>query len=135
MPDPVLSQKRRHSDPPYLHEIQQVRKKQKVSHPTGSQPPSVFWDNLSKVWLTQNALRELDQRNNRAARNAHKERQRQVSNPLTRAALAKWKEENLPGIQSATEFLDCCTLRRLRDIQKFARLGGPDVSELRGVSL
>jgi hypothetical protein len=134
-PNPVLSQKRHHSDVPDLHETQQERKKQKVNHPTGSQPPSVFWDNLSKVWLTRNALRELDRRNNQAARSAHKQRQRQVLKPLTRAALAKWKKENLQTIQPAVDFLNCCTSRCLKDIQEFARLGGPDLSELRGVSL
>jgi hypothetical protein len=44
------------------------QKKQKLNHPSGSQTPGAFWDNLSKIWLTRNALRrELDRRSSQAS--------------------------------------------------------------------
>jgi hypothetical protein len=82
----------------------QAYKKQKVDHPSSSQLPAAFWDNLSVVWLTRNALRELDQRNKQATANGFQ--QRQLLRPVTR------------GI--------------LRNIQKVAKEGGLDLSELRG---
>ena len=43
---------------------QSQSKRQKLSHhSTGSQSPAAFWDNLSKVRLTEYALKELDRRN------------------------------------------------------------------------
>jgi hypothetical protein len=133
---PVYSRKRQHSEGPSLCETpQQLHKKQKVKHPSGTQTPAAFWDNLPKIWLTQNALRELDRRNNQAARSVFHQGRRQISKPVTRAALAEWtqKERSWRPTQSATEFLDNCSFLCLRDIQAFARLGGPDLSELRGV--
>jgi phage antirepressor YoqD-like protein len=108
---------------------QEVHKKQKVSHPTRSEPPAAFWDKLSRIWLTIYALRELDRRNNRGV--LHK----QISNPVTHTVLAKWKEENWQAIQPTVEFLDRCTSQRLRDIREFARLCDLDLSDLRGASL
>lgn len=83
---------------------EQLLKKQKVKHPSGSLLPAAFWDSLSKVWLTHNALRELDRRNT------------QIS-----------------AIQ-ATQSLRPVTSNDGKDIRRFARQGGPDLSELRGVS-
>jgi hypothetical protein len=130
----VNSRKRPHSELPSLHETpRQLQKKHKVNHPSDSQLPAAFWDNLSKVWLTRNALRELDQRNNRAAQSVLPHRQ--ISKPVTRATLARWKKENQQATHPAAKFLEYCTPQLLKDIQKFARLGGPDVSEIRGVSV
>ncbi|EED23188.1 conserved hypothetical protein [Talaromyces stipitatus ATCC 10500] len=81
---------------------EQLLKKQKVKHPSGSLLPAAFWDNLSKVWLTHNALRELDRRNT------------QIS-----------------AIQ-ATRSSRPVTSKDRKDIRRFARQGGPDLSELRG---
>jgi hypothetical protein len=101
---PVHSHKRPHSEQPSLDQTtRQVHKKQKVNHLSGSYPLAAVWDNLSKVWLTCNALRELDQRNNRAPRRVVQ--QIQFSRPLTRATLAKGKEENWQVNRPATEFL------------------------------
>lgn len=108
---------------------QQVAKKRGVSH--RFQSPAGFWDNLSQIWLTRNTLRELDRRNRRSSQPTS--RQGQIAKPVTRAALAKWKEENFEVHQPGADFLDHCTPQCLRDIQKFARRGGPDLSELRGV--
>jgi hypothetical protein len=84
-------------------------KRQKLSHP---QSPSTFWDNLSKVWLTRNALRELDRRNN----------QRTII-----------KEVDSLAYLPANDFLHHCSPQYIRRIQRYARLGGPDLSGLRGV--
>ncbi|KAF2807518.1 uncharacterized protein BDZ99DRAFT_338517, partial [Mytilinidion resinicola] len=56
--------KRQRSERPQPNGISQsASKKQRLSHPSGSQPPAAFWDNLSKIWLTKRALREQDRRN------------------------------------------------------------------------
>lgn len=84
----------------------QAYKKQKIEHPSGSLLPPAFWDNLSEVWLTHNALRELDRRNKQATANVSPKRQ----------------------------FLRPVTRNESKTIQRFARQGGPDLSDLRGVS-
>lgn len=84
----------------------QAYKKQKVEHPSDSLLPPAFWDNLSEIWLTHNALRELDRRNKQAT--ADVSPQHQFLRPVTRDVL--------------------------KTIQRFARQGSPDLSELRGVS-
>jgi hypothetical protein len=68
MPEPQLSnpRKRQPSEqrPLSVNETSQPQsKKQKLTHPSSPQLPVAFWDNLSKVWLTKRALRELDRRN------------------------------------------------------------------------
>lgn len=80
--------------------------KQKISHPARS-PPS-FWDNLSKVHLTKNALRELDRRNRDSARSARNFSRKQPYRRVTR--------------------------RFAVDLGTLVRQGGPDLSDLRGVS-
>lgn len=62
-----------------------------------------FWDNLSKVWLTRGALKEIDRRNA-----AH-------PTPPRRAS-------TLPSRKAYSESLE-----------RFARHGGPDLCHLRGV--
>lgn len=81
-------------------------KNRKIEHPSGSLLPPAFWDNLSEFWLTSNALRELDRRNKQATANVAPERQ----------------------------FLKPVTRNEAKPIQRFARQGGPDLSDLRGVS-
>ncbi|SLM36805.1 hypothetical protein LPUS_06491 [Lasallia pustulata] len=64
--------------------------------------PPAFYDSLSKVWLTRRALRELDRRNQLKSSG--------------RAPVRK------PLRQSSNR----------KDIQRFARHGGPELSDLRG---
>lgn len=67
-----------------------------------------FYDNLSKIWLTPLALQELDRRNHEEA----------LSNPvITQASIG-------PPVGAGTT-----------DLARFARMGGPDLSDLRGVSM
>lgn len=92
-------------------------KRQKLNHIiTGSHPPPAFWDNLSKIWLTEHALRELNQRNS------------QLASSIPRSQYRRAR-------QSASDFLRHCEPRTLKDIKLFARYGGSDLSDLKGVSI
>ena len=111
------------SDPhTHRHTEQHLR----LNH-TGSQPPLSYWDNLSKIWLTKRALKELNRRNKKP--NKHSPPHRQNRRPLTRSLLAKWAE----GQKSASEILHSCLENDLKEVKRFARQGGPDTSDLRGV--
>lgn len=81
-----------------------------------SHPPAEFWDNLSKIWLTTGALRELDRRNS-----------------STRFYHAESKKER-ENVQFAPEFLSDSSPTRLEVIKNIAASGGPDLTDLRGVS-
>lgn len=91
-------------------ELSQGRKRQ------SSHPPAEFWDNLSKIWLTTGALRELDRRNS-----------------STRVYHAESKKER-ENLQFAPEFLRDCSPTSLEVIRNLAESGGPDLTDLRGVS-
>jgi hypothetical protein len=137
MPDPQLSnpRKRQPSEqrPLPVNETSQSRsKRQKLSHPSGSQPPVAFWDNLSKVWLTKRALRELNRRN--TAPSPPRSSYQRPHRPVTRRARAELKKRHEPT-QSAAHFLCHCRPRCLKDIKLFARHGGPDLSDLKGVCI
>jgi hypothetical protein len=75
-------------------------------------PPEV-WDSLSKIWLTTDAIRELNRRNKQTKSNQSIQ---QLQTRLT-----------------SNEFLRHCTEEKLRDIKWFARHGGPDLLDLRQV--
>ena len=137
MLEPRLSNLRKRQrverDPSQLNgKSQPLLKRQKLNHSiyeAQSQPPVAFWDNLSKLWLTKRALRELNRRNTQAAPNPPSSRRRS-HRPLTRRILAELKKNS---IQSASHFLDHCTAKCLKDIKRFASHGGPDLSDLRSV--
>jgi hypothetical protein len=136
MPEPQLSnpRKRQPSEqlPLSVNETSQPRsKKQKLTHPSGSQLPVAFWDNLSKVWLTKRALRELDRRNTASSPRSPYQRPHRF---VTRRAYAELKKCHEPT-QSAADFLYHCGPRCLKDIKLFARHGGPDLSYLKGVCI
>lgn len=104
--------------------LQHPSKKQKLSYPT--RPPPTFWDNLSEIPLIRSALRELDRRDTKNTYSAHSWRRQQASHSTRRAA-------NTRSQLSATDFLGRCTQTCVRSIQRSARHGGPDLSDLRGV--
>ena len=123
-----LPQLNRTSQPPL--------KRGKLNHPHSgvrSRTPAAFYDNLSKIWLTKGALRELDRRNAQSAPSSRSSRQGSHK-PFTLQALAAL-EENYRLTQSASDFLRHCTLKCLRDIKQFAKHGGPDLLDLRGVCI
>ncbi|CRG92847.1 hypothetical protein PISL3812_09918 [Talaromyces islandicus] len=100
----IRSRKRHHSEQFSLEASPgPAQKKQKVDHPSDSQPPPAFWDNLSQVWLTHNALRELDRRNSEAS---------------VRQQIRSVKPVAGNELQSVP--------------RRFPRQGGPDLSDLRG---
>jgi hypothetical protein len=134
-PSGDLSGSRKHqcSKQPQLNEILQLAlKKQRLSHPSGYQPPAAFWDNLSKTWLTKRALRELDRRNTRAAPNPPHSLYQRVRRSVTRNFLAESKR-NRQTAQDTANYLRCCNPRKVKDVKLFARHGGPDLSGLRNV--
>jgi hypothetical protein len=136
MPESPLSgsRKRRHLETPQLNETSRpVSKKQRLSPPSGSQPPPAFWDNLSKLWLTKRALRELDRRNAQAAPSPLRSPHQRARRPVTRNSLAESKR-NCQTTHYTTEYLRY-EPRILKDIKLFARHGGPDLSDLRNVCI
>ncbi|KAM3065768.1 hypothetical protein ACMFMG_010006 [Clarireedia jacksonii] len=102
-------------------------KRQKLQHHEHVEPPE-FWDSLSKVWLTKRALRELNRRSTvlRSSRF-------QARRPITRNFRAK-QHKNAHKHISAAGFLRRCSPRRSKDVERFARRGGPDLSDLIGYS-
>jgi hypothetical protein len=137
MLEPQLSSSRKRQRPEPLQPNEAslpVSKKQKFSHPSGSQPPAAFWDNLSKIWLTKRALRELDRRNAEAALSPYRLPHRRVHRPLTRNFLAE-SNRNCQTTRYTTDYLHHCEPRILKDIKLFARRGGPDLSDLRNVCI
>ena len=107
-------------------------KRQKLNHPTTvSQPPSAFWDSLSKIWLTKSALRELNCRNSQPISSQPRSQSRR---PVTRNFFAELKRSRRVT-QSASDFLRHLEPGISKDIKRFARNGGPDLSDLRGVSV
>ncbi|KAL9034871.1 MAG: hypothetical protein Q9180_005169 [Flavoplaca navasiana] len=116
---------------PLLHHFSRdFCKRQKRSHPSGSQLPPAFWDNLSKIDLTKRALRELDRRNLQAALDSHLTYPRSRQ-PNTRRALAELKKSSQP-VTSAANYLYHCGTGVLKNIKQTARHGGPDLSNFRG---
>jgi hypothetical protein len=129
MSESCSSRKRKRTDQDTLHQTRTMRsKRQKLNEYPASQLPPAFWDNLFKTWLTKRALRELNRRNRH-----HRKRlpYPQTRQPITRNFLATWKRDHL----SASNILDSCTTEALKDIRQLARHGGPDISNLRGVSI
>lgn len=70
-----------------------------------------YWDTLSKLWLTPCALRELDRRNEKSA---GPDRIATSCKPVGEPDLTDYQPQQL---------------------KKFARYGGPDLCDLRGVCL
>ncbi|OJD20507.1 hypothetical protein ACJ73_08160, partial [Blastomyces percursus] len=90
------------------------------------QPTSAYWDNLSKIWLTRDALEELGRRNR--ASGSVPESTFIPHRPLTRQLQASLKRRYQtlapdPTINYKPESLS--------KIKKLSRQGGPDLSDLR----
>ncbi|KAF2457518.1 hypothetical protein BDY21DRAFT_385781 [Lineolata rhizophorae] len=113
-PPPSQSRPKRHKSRPYTG---------------GYINTPAFWDSLSKIWLTKHALRELDRRNRLLRSPRHRPR----SLPTARNALAAPSENAPLPPASAADFLRNCAPGHLQDVKRFARGGGPDLSDLVGV--
>ncbi len=93
--------------------------------------PSLFWDGLSKIWLTKDALREFDRRNSNSIDHS-------ISRPTDRPATPTSLTRRLNRHQrkrTADVFLHDCTPESLKTIKRFARNGGTDLCDLRGVCI
>jgi hypothetical protein len=104
-------------------------KSSRKPHSSSELPPPAFWDNLSKVWLTRRALEELDRRNAQSASNQSPVQPR-VKKPRTRSAVREFKQKAQPAVPKLVD--------RYSDqgyLQRFARHGGPDLSDLKGVCI
>ncbi|GKU13385.1 unnamed protein product [Fusarium langsethiae] len=95
-------------------DVQHPPKRQKHRVATTTSSPR-FWDNLSKQFLTKNALQELDNRN---------AREKQPSFPAQHAT---------GTLTPVDRYLLKCTPSRLEDIQRFAEIGDINLEDLRGV--
>src|SRR5947207_544437 len=82
-----------------------TKKSKSNAEPLELQPTAKFWDLLSKLWLTRRALKELERRTAQPARPA----------PVGQCNLSREDYTN--------------------EIKRFARHGGPDLCDLRGVRL
>ncbi|KAL4810880.1 hypothetical protein BDV18DRAFT_128172 [Aspergillus unguis] len=79
-------------------------------HHRSFHPPPLFWDKLPKLWLTKGALREANRRIKPLSPNLNS-----ISSPHT----------------FASDFLRNCSTARLEEVKRFARCGGPDLSDIR----
>lgn len=137
MPELQLAhpRKRQRMEPLQSNGISQPQlKRLKLNYPTTRSQPPAFWDNLSKIWLTKRALRELNRRNSQSASNQSRSQYRQARRPVTRNFLAELKETGRIT-QSTSDFLRHCEPETLKDIKRFARNGGPDFSDLKNVNI
>ncbi|EXJ82323.1 hypothetical protein A1O3_06136 [Capronia epimyces CBS 606.96] len=106
---PASRKRRRTSTEPSDREHPPVVKKPRLQPESFPQPhrrhrPASFWDTLSKIRLSNGALREFDRRNEQ-----------------------KTKQSYLATTPTAE-----CPTGRASDLKRFSRLGGPDISHLRG---
>ncbi|OJD21904.1 hypothetical protein ACJ73_06757 [Blastomyces percursus] len=92
----LVSRKRQHPDS--LQPTPQHQPKRQKSNA----PASTYWDNLSKIWLTENAVRELNRRNIRS-------QVPQSHRPVTRRLQAEAKTHR-GSLQFARDLIRDCLL-------------------------
>ncbi|KAF2679273.1 hypothetical protein K458DRAFT_314524, partial [Lentithecium fluviatile CBS 122367] len=90
-------------------------------------------DNLTKLWLTKRALRELDRRNSQAAPSTSQSLHQHARRPVTRKSIVE--QNTTCHVAHCTNYLSRCTPRILKNIRLFARHRGPDLSDLRNVCM
>ncbi|KAF3482660.1 uncharacterized protein GIQ15_01984 [Arthroderma uncinatum] len=117
------SRKRQEPDH-YLDQPPPLSKRPKVD-----QPSPAYWDNLSKIWLTRDALKELDRRNRALSSNIEPSRSHHRHHrPLTRKLQERLKHRYEAP---APDPLVNCKPESLREIKRLSRQGGPDLSDIR----
>lgn len=104
--------------------IRITSKRQKLRHPEF--PPRRFWERLSEVPLTRNALRAL---NEHRTQDSHAPAQSRTQRPLRLRPRSIVGE----GYQLASQVVNCYSPTTLNRVKAFARHGGPDLTDLRGV--
>jgi hypothetical protein len=123
MPSPVSPKQAKRKLSEQSHSPQHQLKRQKLSQLT-----SAYWDNLSKVWLTKDALEELDRRNDIQAR-SHPSTYQGCRRPLTRSFHTESKKQ----CGFAPDPICDCAPEYIKAVKEFSMLGGPDLSDLRNV--
>jgi hypothetical protein len=132
--NPELTSKRQCSELLSTHETpQRALEKRKRSQPDGSHISATFWDDLSKIWVTRNALRELDRRNDENARKVqHQTPHIQFSKIVQRASRSFVESGSQNNHIPRAGVPQPLPLLYLKGLQRYARAGGPDLSGLRG---
>ena len=125
--------KRQHAEADLSQDIlsAQSTKKFKKHHSASRFPPPEFWDSLSKIWLTPRALREVDRRNHIN----HGTFARSPAQYLGEFDRRNWFQRSTRGADSTTVQALANQFKSRNDLQRFARHGGPELSNLRGVRL
>ena len=138
MSEPQITnlRKRQYSELPQRNGYLQTQsKKRKLhDHSTEFELCAAFWDNLSRIWLTKRALRELDRRNAQFDPSNTHCSLRRSQRPVTPRGLSILQKNDW-RFQSAGEVLLRCTPACIKRIKSFARHGGPDLSDLKGVCI
>ena len=124
------SKKRRRSSSssPSTNETDRSPKHPRISYRTSNH--STFWDGLSKIPLCPAALREFNCRTRKQTATAlvpHRRRSRRLAVRRPTAG-----NDHPPPI---VEFLNQCSKTSLHSVKNLARHGGPDLADLRGVSV
>ncbi|OAQ62487.1 hypothetical protein VFPBJ_11424 [Purpureocillium lilacinum] len=108
-----------------------LSKKRKLAHP--SCPPPQFWDGLSKIFLTTNALRELNRRNSRQENSTRTKKPQPTVAPRRSSRLRSSRAR--AEIGDPFQRVEQGHLTHPKHLKRFATHGGPDLSDLRGVRL
>ncbi|EQL29102.1 hypothetical protein BDFG_08228 [Blastomyces dermatitidis ATCC 26199] len=119
MPSSVTSNPS-HKHKPHPSNRSRFRKRQKLDTSA-----SAYWDNLSKIWLTKDALEELDRRN------SHLKPPQNLHRPITRCFHTELKKKHCNPFQFAPTFLHDCAPTCSKQIKRVSRSGGPDLTDLR----
>lgn len=96
-------------------------KKRKLHHPAF--PPQKFWENLSETPLTRNTIRAFNEQNSR------------IPDVLadTRTLRKRPRSIVTGGHQPADQIVGAYSPTSLKRVKAFARHGGPNLTDLRGV--
>ena len=131
---PVSTRRKRSLSDRYSDEAPEPHpKKPKLCEtPPRSASPLHYLHSLSKVWLTREALREF----NRSTQQLRPPQIRpEGRRPLTRGFRTELRSRLESTRTPASDFLQHCTSEGLRELKYFAKLGGPDLVDLRGVRM
>ncbi|KAL9076210.1 MAG: hypothetical protein Q9157_003745, partial [Trypethelium eluteriae] len=133
-PSNLLKRRRSHQYPFELEgeACQTASKKHKAIHTPNPTQTATSQDNSSPIPLEKRALKELRRINDQAARESRAKHQ--VHRPATRLATAEWRRCNPSPkpLKPAHTYLMNCGDEQYKNLQSFARHGGPDLWELRG---
>ncbi|KAH7131138.1 hypothetical protein EDB81DRAFT_131137 [Dactylonectria macrodidyma] len=97
-----------------------------LSHP--SFPPARYFDNLPRPFLTRNALREHDLRNDAKASSVPVALKRHQLGPVTRLTVRQREK----SYRSAKRILEQLDMTSGASLKRYAKHGGPDLTGLRG---